>query len=109
VILQLPVAVPLISLLLFFLLLLLLLSPLQELHGIALKSSEDRNKDNVAISRSHTGAGADVVTSYIPDHQPLFAGGSGYKALAVLKVSSSSSSSSSGRRRRRRRRRRKIG
>lgn len=42
-------------------------------------------KDNVVISRSHTGAGADVVSEYLPGKKPVFAGGSGYKALQVLK------------------------
>jgi len=50
------------------------------------KEEEGGGSNKVVISRSHTGAGADVVTEYIPDHVPLFAGGSGYKALAVLKV-----------------------
>lgn len=40
--------------------------------------------DTVVISRSHTGAGADVVTEYLDGHHPLMAGGSGYKGLTVI-------------------------
>lgn len=41
---------------------------------------------SVIISRSHTGKGADVVSEKLPGKKPVFAGGSGYKALRVLKV-----------------------
>lgn len=44
---------------------------------------------SVVISRSHTGKGADVVTERLPGKAPVFAGGSGYKALRVLKVGGS--------------------
>ncbi len=40
---------------------------------------------SVVVSRSHTGKGADVVTERLPGKTPVFAGGSGYKALRVLK------------------------
>lgn len=43
-------------------------------------------EESVVISRSHTGKGADVVTEKLPGKKPVFAGGSGYKALRVLKV-----------------------
>lgn len=58
----------------------------KEVHGVQLRPPDSSQGSKVAISRSHTGAGADVVTEYIPNHTPLFAGGSGYKALTVLKV-----------------------
>lgn len=40
--------------------------------------------NKVAISRSHTGAGADVVSTHLPDKVSLQAGGAGYKSLLVL-------------------------
>ncbi|EWM21106.1 myo inositol monophosphatase [Nannochloropsis gaditana] len=54
-------------------------------HGLQ-PSTEDTvaGADKVVISRSHTGSGADVVSEYLPGKQPVFAGGSGYKALRVL-------------------------
>lgn len=38
----------------------------------------------VAISRSHTGEGGNVVERYLDNHTVLLAGGAGYKALLVL-------------------------
>lgn len=61
---------------------------IQALHGLVKKEAEGEAKDTVVVSRSHTGQGGDVVTQYIKGHKPLFAGGSGFKALKVLKVSS---------------------
>ena len=52
--------------------------------GLPILSEEEIATDTVVISRSHTGAGADVVTSYLEGHRPLLAGGSGYKGLTVL-------------------------
>jgi hypothetical protein len=66
----------------------LLFSSIQALHGLVKKEAEGEAKDTVVVSRSHTGQGGDVVTQYIKGHKPLFAGGSGFKALKVLKVSS---------------------
>jgi len=59
---------------------------LKAVHGLQV-SPEDAAAavDKVVISRSHTGAGADVVSEFLPGKKPVFAGGSGYKALRVLK------------------------
>ncbi|CAM9659395.1 unnamed protein product, partial [Hapterophycus canaliculatus] len=38
----------------------------------------------VTISRSHTGEGGNVVQKYFEGHEPLLAGGAGYKSLLVL-------------------------
>ncbi len=55
-------------------------------HGLqASQADATLAKESVVISRSHTGAGADVVSEYLPGKKPVFAGGSGYKALQVLK------------------------
>lgn len=56
------------------------------LRGMTAKAAEGEAKSTVVISRSHTGEGGDVVSRYITRHKPLFAGGSGYKALRVLQV-----------------------
>ncbi|KAG5179488.1 hypothetical protein JKP88DRAFT_200945 [Tribonema minus] len=48
------------------------------------KTATGDAETTVAISRSHTGAGEDVVTKRFPGHRPLLAGGAGYKALLVL-------------------------
>ncbi|KAG5177229.1 hypothetical protein JKP88DRAFT_170315 [Tribonema minus] len=46
--------------------------------------AEGEAAETVAISRSHTGAGEDVVTKYLPGHKSLQAGGAGFKALLVV-------------------------
>lgn len=38
----------------------------------------------MAISRSHTGDGSNVVKKYLDRHEPLLAGGAGYKSLLVV-------------------------
>ena len=58
--------------------------PLQTIHGV--QASSNPSPDAVIISRSHTGKGADVVSEHLPGKTPVFAGGSGYKSLRVLKV-----------------------
>ena len=62
------------------------ISTTQTVHGIQKSGNELDGEDNVVISRSHTGAGADVVTEFLPGKKAVFAGGSGFKALRVLKV-----------------------
>lgn len=59
----------------------------QALYGVQVTGAEaEAAEASVVVSRSHTGKGADVVTERLPGKTPVFAGGSGYKALRVLKV-----------------------
>jgi hypothetical protein len=59
----------------------------QTVHGVqATGADAEAAEGSVIISRSHTGKGADVVSEMLPGKKPVFAGGSGYKALRVLKV-----------------------
>lgn len=62
----------------------------QTVHGVQGTGADpEAAEGSVVISRSHTGKGADVVTERLPGKAPVFAGGSGYKALRVLKVGGS--------------------
>lgn len=57
------------------------------MYGVqATGADSEEAEGSVVVSRSHTGKGADVVTERLPGKAPVFAGGSGYKALRVLKV-----------------------
>ncbi|CAM9543587.1 unnamed protein product, partial [Phaeothamnion confervicola] len=53
-------------------------------HGRTAKPAEGAAANSVTISRSHTGAGGDVVTKYFKGRQALKAGGAGFKALLVV-------------------------
>ena len=48
------------------------------------QTAEGEAAHKVAISRSHTGEGGNVVEKYLEGHSPLLAGGAGYKALLVV-------------------------
>jgi len=57
-----------------------------DLHGLqASLEGAEAAFEKVMISRSHTGPGANVVSEFLPGKKPEFAGGSGYKALSVIR------------------------